>query len=504
MTARVGRWAEVIGYEATPSARTYEGTGGYLVIHEGQPSALRLGVVAGRLLSNVAIDGLLEGRIPLPIEPRLARILEKMASLGFLRRRLLPLDAELPSVAIVIPAYRRAAMVARCVASVRALDYPAHLIEVVVVDDASDDGDTMARIASDLGARVVTRQVNGGPAAARDSGIRATNSELIALVDSDCVVERSWLMRLVLELSDPAVSAAASRVRTVAGADSISAFESVRSPLDMGAEFGDLDARGPRFFCPTADLVVKRDAYDRCGGFAVELRVGEDVDLCLRLMSQGGRIRYLPEPLAVHQSPRGAFQIASRRYAYGRSESLLWQHHPVTRGGIRMSVPHFAVCMGVMAALGRRPPVLATAAAMGALAVVAVARDRSGGGPPTLARLAEPGFALGRLTSVLTNLSRYHATPLLLAEIGFRRSAPVVAVGCIVGSAMCDYATLRPPVALADYLALHSLEDVAYSSGVTAGALRLSFMAKAARELASSLLSASNSAALVNDRGDDT
>ena len=496
MRTRIGRWAEVTGYEATPLVRIYEGTGGYLVVHEGQPRALRLNATAGRLLSKLAVDGLLAGSIALPTETRLARLLEKLAALGFLRRSLVPIEAELPSIAIVIPAYRRAEMVARCVASVRTLDYPSHLVEIVVADDASGDGGVTARVASDLGARAVALSDNRGPAAARDAGIRATESELIGFVDTDCIVERDWLMRLVVELSDQAVSAAACRVRTIAGGDPISAFESVRSPLDMGTVFGDLDPRGPRFFCPTANFVVKRDAYERCGGFSVLLRVGEDVDLCLRLMADGGRIRYLPEPLAVHEAPRGPMDIAGQRYAYARSESFLWERHPVTREGIRMSGPRFVACLTLMAALGRHRPVLAPAAAVAAVAVLAAARDRTGGhGRPTLRRLAEPGFVLGRLTSALTNLSKYHAAPLLLGEIALRRSVPVVAVGCIVGAALCDYATLMPPVRRADYVLLHALEDVAYSIGVTAGMLRPPVAAGAARALARGLLPGAPSAA---------
>ena len=491
MTLKLGRWAEMTGYRADPPARLHQGTGGYLLVREGDPRALRLGAGASRLLEGVSQDGLIEGAIGLAADLKRARVLEELAGYGFLRRSLEPVEAELPSVTVVIPAYRRAEMVARSVASVRAQRYPEKLLEIVVVDDAScDDGETAAAAG---GARVVALGRNGGPAAAREAGVRASRSELVAFLDTDCVASPEWLLGLVLQLADPAVSAAACRVETVAGADEISAFESVRSPLDMGTVFGDLDPRGPRFFCPTADIVVKRSDFERCGGFSTELRVGEDVDMCLRLMAAGGRIRYLPEALVTHEPPRRARDIANRRYAYARSESFLWGRHPVTRSGIRMSVPRVIGALSLMAALRRRSKRLAVVAVAALLAPTArrVAQDGVG----VVSRFREPGFALGRVTSTLTNLSRYHATTLLIGELALRRSIPVVAPACIVGSAVCDYATLRPPLGAATYVPLHVLEDLAYSSGVTAGALRPSFLRAAAGAMRSGLASQANSLA---------
>ena len=493
MTPTLGGWAVATGYRADPPARLQKGTGAYLLVHDGKPRALRLGMVAGRLLESLAHASMLTGEIGLTADPKMGRVLERLATLGFLRRSLEPIEAELPSVAVVIPAYGRATMVARCVESVRSQRYPSRLLEIVVVDDASDDCGETAEAACAQRARVITLEQNVGPAAAREAGLRASKSELVAFIDTDCVASSDWLLRLVLELADPALCAAASRVSTEAGTDSISTFESVRSPLDMGDVFGDLDPRGPRFFIPTANMVARRADLEKCGGFTTELRVGEDVDLCLRLMAAGGRIRYLPEPLVRHEPPQRARDIANRRYAYGCSESFLWGRHPVTRSGIRMSIPRLLGAISIMAALRRHSWALAIIAVGVLLMPTArrAANDRAG----ALGRLREPGFVLGRVTSTLTNLSRYHATTLLIGEAALRRSVPVVAPACIVGSAVCDYSTLHPPVGVATYVPLHVLEDLAYSSGVTAGALRRMFLLSTADAMRRGLEARTSSAA---------
>ncbi|WP_416904683.1 glycosyltransferase family 2 protein [Micromonospora echinospora] len=76
-------------------------------------------------------------------------------------------------VSVVIPCYNRARTVAICVRSVRRQTYPA--IEIVVVDDASDDGS--AAIAEAAGATVLRLATNGGPGAARNRGPRTPGGD---------------------------------------------------------------------------------------------------------------------------------------------------------------------------------------------------------------------------------------------------------------------------------------------------------------------------------------
>ena len=58
---------------------------------------------------------------------------------------------------------------------------------VIVVDDDSRDPAAIARVASGAGARVLRREVNGGPGAARNTGLASADTPLIAFLDSDCV-----------------------------------------------------------------------------------------------------------------------------------------------------------------------------------------------------------------------------------------------------------------------------------------------------------------------------
>ena len=106
-----------------------------------------------------------------------------------------------PPVTAVMPAYHAAAFVGEAVASLLQQTVPPR--EVIVVDDGSPD-DTAA-VAERAGARVI-RQANGGPAAARNTGIRAAATEWIALLDADDLARPTRLATQQQHFGDPAIA----------------------------------------------------------------------------------------------------------------------------------------------------------------------------------------------------------------------------------------------------------------------------------------------------------
>ena len=98
-----------------------------------------------------------------------------------------------PRVAVVIPCFNDGDLIREALASVRE-DEP---VEVVVIDDGSQDEGTLAVLA-DIeadGVRVV-RRTNGGPGAARTSGLGATTAPLVYPLDADDVLEPGALATL--------------------------------------------------------------------------------------------------------------------------------------------------------------------------------------------------------------------------------------------------------------------------------------------------------------------
>ncbi|MEX0585106.1 MAG: glycosyltransferase family 2 protein, partial [Pirellulales bacterium] len=114
-----------------------------------------------------------------------------------------------PAVSVVIPAYNAEECVARAIESVLAQTRPVQ--EVIVVDDGSRD--RTAAVAARFGASIrILRQPNGGPAAARNHGVRESRSAWIAFLDADDAWLEQKIERQAAQLDDERIGVAHSYV----------------------------------------------------------------------------------------------------------------------------------------------------------------------------------------------------------------------------------------------------------------------------------------------------
>ncbi len=224
------------------------------------------------------------------------------------------------SITVVVPVHERPTMLEACLASLAPL-------KVVVVDDGSRQADAIAAVTRRHGAALIRLAVNGGPAAARNAGLAAVRTPLVAFVDSDVVVEADTLLDVARHLADPAVSVAAPRVRALSHPTRpwFERYETALGSLDLGAESGEVRPGTNLAYVPSACLVARLAdlGSDPSSVFDAALRVGEDVDLCWRLIAAGRRIRYDADAVAHHQARTSVRDWLGRKVAYGSSAAAL-------------------------------------------------------------------------------------------------------------------------------------------------------------------------------------
>ncbi|HEX6451842.1 MAG TPA: mycofactocin biosynthesis glycosyltransferase MftF [Trebonia sp.] len=372
------------------------------------------------------------------------------------------------AVTVVIPVRDRYAQLARCLRGLRdaALWLGENAYQVIVVDDCSADPTAIEKIATETGARVIRRRVNGGPGAARNTGLAAADTDFVAFLDSDCVPRPGWLDGLLPHFADQAVGAVAPRiVPCEQGTGWLARYEGASSTLDMGARPSIVRPGARVAYVPGAALIVRRAAAGE--GFAPGMVVGEDVDFVWRLAAAGWRVRYEPAAVMGHDHRVRLRAWFSRRADYGTSAAALEELHP---GVVR---PLYASwwTVGAWAALLSGRPV--TAAAVTGTATTLLARRLSrvtGESWPLALRLAGGGtLAAGRpLGSALSRAWWPVAIPAAVAVPKLR--LPVAAL--MLAPPLLDWADRRPPLDPVRYTAARLLDDAAYSIGVWQGCLR--------------------------------
>jgi HAD superfamily hydrolase (TIGR01662 family) len=162
----------------------------------------------------------------------------------------------------------------------------------------------------------VLRSGGRGPAAARNVGWRAVDTEWVAFLDDDVLPSPDWAAQIAQDLRDlpPDVGASQGRIEVP--------LPQNRRPTDF--ERGTAGLATARWI--TADMAYRRVALDRVGGF--DERFGrayrEDADLALRVIAAGYRIAQ-GQRRTIHPV-RPSDLLASVRAQHGNADDVLMRH----------------------------------------------------------------------------------------------------------------------------------------------------------------------------------
>ncbi len=239
--------------------------------------------------------------------------------------------------AAVIVNYRAGPLLTECVRTVLG-DASAGDVELVVVDNGSDDGSVGALQRAFPDVQVVTSPGNVGYARAANLGIAATRAPVVAVLNADLTMEPGTAKALLARFDqEPAVGACGPRVRNTDGTDYPSARRSPSVPLAVAHGLLGLwwpsnpfttryrqlnaDPSRPRSvdWVSGAAIWLRRSALDVVGGWDERyFMYMEDLDLCWRLRAAGFDVAYEPAGAVTHVQGASTSQVPYR---------MLVQHH---------------------------------------------------------------------------------------------------------------------------------------------------------------------------------
>jgi GT2 family glycosyltransferase len=234
-------------------------------------------------------------------------------------------------VSVVVPTFNRRDIVLRTIKTLFAQNFPAADYEIIVVIDGSTDGSAEALRALHPACRFrVIEQENIGPAGARNTGLRAAESELIVYLDDDMLCD-PMLVREHYAAHRPNQAAF--------GLGAI--FLSPDSPRGLAAECFNREVGAyylqhrqnpetpwPQSACVFGNSSIPRRVLIGVGGFDERFRMREDAELGARLLAAGVQPRYVPTAVAYQFYKKTACDLIRDAEAFGPADRLFLRKHP--------------------------------------------------------------------------------------------------------------------------------------------------------------------------------
>jgi GT2 family glycosyltransferase len=187
----------------------------------------------------------------------------------------------------------------------------------------ADNGEALAAARGSvriLGARGVR-----SPGFARNRGAREARGEWLVFFDADTEPRPDLLDAYFDPAPHPQTAVLAGAIVDVAARPSLAARHSAaRNQMSQRAT---LQRRGTPY-AQTANCAVRRSAFEEVGGFAEEIRAGEDADLCFRLQRAGWRLEERPAAEVAHRSRETASALFRQLARHGSGAHWLERRYP--------------------------------------------------------------------------------------------------------------------------------------------------------------------------------
>jgi len=237
-------------------------------------------------------------------------------------------------ITVVVCTRDRGALLRESLEAIRAIDYP--LVEVLVVDNAPSDDETRALLADEFPEFRYVREDRAGLSHARNAGLNAATTGIVAYTDDDVIVDPQWLWAIT------AGFARADDVGCVTGiVPSGELRNAVQAWFDARVSWSKLTAARtfrlsdppddlPMFpFCvgefgTGANFAVHRDHMLALGGFDTALgagtrtKGGEDLDMFVRMLYDGQAIVVNPAAVVWHRHRDDLAALEAQAVGYGR------------------------------------------------------------------------------------------------------------------------------------------------------------------------------------------
>lgn len=206
-------------------------------------------------------------------------------------------------VSFVVPCYNMEGTIAKCLDSIINQNFSKNKIEIIVVDDASKDNSPQI-VRNVLGKsgvkhKILINEKNMKIPFTSNKAVNAASGEFIAYIDSDAVLEKNWLRKILLEMKDKKVGAVAGFIKT----GNPEHLWSRLAGYELEWRYAQLDSKYVDHVSTTNTLYRRKALQSiRKNGkiFDERFHYGLDTDMSNRLKIKGWKLLQLKDPYCLH------------------------------------------------------------------------------------------------------------------------------------------------------------------------------------------------------------
>jgi glycosyltransferase involved in cell wall biosynthesis len=239
-----------------------------------------------------------------------------------------------PKVSVIVPVKNGAAHIGELLDSLMQVEYEKDKLEIIVVDGNSTD--KTREIVSEYPVKLLLEE-RPGLNAARNTGIKNSNGEIIVFTDADCIIPEDWIKKIVENFQDQQVGCVGGNV--IGYYDSFLSRYSDESLIPVMRIFRKREVltsvKPPQKYPAGCNMALRKDALEKAELFDEGIKYGFDEDeLVERICKIGYNMVLDPNVVVKHKHRPVLKELLRQNFSYGRGLGLM-----LRKMGIKSAFP---------------------------------------------------------------------------------------------------------------------------------------------------------------------
>lgn len=238
---------------------------------------------------------------------------------------------KLPKVSIIVPAYNEEETIANSIESLKSIDYPENLYEIIIVNDGSKDDTSrvVLRHMDDKRAVLIDNKKNKGKAACLNQGISIAKGMYVACMDSDSEVSPDILKKTIPYFDDPKIGAVTVSVQVKAARNSLQKIIQLEYLLGLSLFLKIFSFFNCVHVTPGPFSIYRRRLLEKINGFDTR-NITEDLEIAYRIHKSGYKIANCMSTHVKTIIPHNLKSLyRQRKRWYSGALKTLWQHRGI-------------------------------------------------------------------------------------------------------------------------------------------------------------------------------